>query len=112
MPKLDENNANFYHTCINCKESWYSIQEHPVECAKCRARFWDKRAIELYVPIPVFNHKEKKELKCLYGKCPYCGSTTGTDSVGKFAFCYGCDACFSIVTLQFLGVLVGIGSKL
>jgi hypothetical protein len=63
------------------------------------------------MPIPCFNHKDSKKLPFIGAKCPYCKGTTGLDTFRVVAFCYSCDACFDPVTLEFVGVLQGIGLR-
>ncbi|MFA5048892.1 MAG: hypothetical protein WC516_07765 [Patescibacteria group bacterium] len=104
---------NFTHICKQCDHMWFSALEEPSRCPRCETRYWNSSSEvrDLYIPIPVFDHSEKKRLRCLGGRCPYCKGTTGTDSVERVGFCHSCDAIFDIVSLEFLGVQVGIGVR-
>jgi hypothetical protein len=112
---VDSNNVEkkFSHTCYRCGGYWESVVEKPQCCAKCRSKVWDKSdipKIEIYVPIPKFNHEEEKSLPFIGSKCPYCKGTTGIDSVGMVQFCYSCDFCWNLQGIP-LGVKIGIGVR-
>jgi hypothetical protein len=103
--------TTFLHECKVCGAIWFSTLQSPVECGACRSRDWFdgvKRSCEIYIPIPTFDHSEKRKLKGLGCKCPYCNGTTGIDSVERVAFCYSCDFCWDL-SLNPLGVKEGIG---
>jgi hypothetical protein len=87
----------------------------PDKCPKCESRNWNNdkedNQFDIYIPIPVFDHSEKRRLRCLGGRCHYCGGTTGIDSVERVGYCHSCDAVFDLISLEFLGVRVGIGVR-
>ena len=98
------------HECKNCGNRWSSTTENPKVCRKCGTLSWREGKIEeTYTPIPRFDHSEKKEIKELFSKCPYCRGTTGSNSTHHVIFCYSCDMTWSFSTKQPLGVIKGIG---
>jgi hypothetical protein len=103
----------FTHVCKKCGHLWFSVLEEPTKCAGCDSRNWNnnEESREIYIPIPVFDHSEKKRLKSIGSKCPYCNGTTGVDGVERVAFCYSCDAVFDIIYGEFIGVKAGIGVR-
>lgn len=100
----------FEHECKNCGNRWESTTENPKVCRKCSSLSWKEGKIdEQYVPIPKFDHTEKKELRELYSKCPYCRGTTGFNSTNNVLFCYSCDMTWNRFSKQPIGVIKGIG---
>ena len=103
--------------CLRCGKSWWSKKENPKECNYCRSAVYFKPIgtenipIEKYIEIPKVDHTESKTLPFIGAKCPYCKGTTGLDNFRSVAFCYSCDATFSITSGRFLGVLAGIGVR-
>jgi hypothetical protein len=115
MSVVKERTRTFTHTCIVCNHIWISGSAEPVSCAKCKSKRWNYdeghntgHGIEFHIPVPIFDHSEKKELKYTGSRCPYCSGTTGIDSQRVVAFCYSCDFTWSLFG-QPLGVVMGIG---
>lgn len=59
------------------------------------------------LPEPV-KHKERKPLKHIGSRCPYCRGTTGFHPIEKIVICYSCDASWNLQG-QFTGKIKNVG---
>ena len=118
MPKVNRSLLVFQHECLRCGRIWDSNVAHPKCCPDCRQHNWDKprirqtvlQYVDDLVQKPV-DHSVQKELPFIGAKCPYCRGTTGFDTFKVVAFCYSCDMCWQLTSLEPLGVLQGIGLR-
>jgi hypothetical protein len=113
-----EKGEGYEHHCLRCNRTWSSRKPNPLECNYCRTKSWNVpigektwQRNEMHIPIPKFDHSSPKNLPFIGAKCPYCRGTTGLDTFRVVAFCYSCDATFSITSGEFVGVLQGIGLR-
>lgn len=95
--------------CLKCGYEWISTVNRAKRCpnGECQTVNWDVEPEEKYIPLPIFNHKERKPLKCLNGRCPYCSGTTGSKS--GVLFCYSCDQTWNMITREPQGIVDRIG---
>ena len=77
----------------------------PKRCpnGECQTVNWDVEDEKTYAPLPMFSHKDKRPLKCLNGRCPYCSGTTGNN--GRVLFCYSCNQTWNMITRDPLGIV-------